>query len=194
MDSGTSIDTRNEEKKGKFGDEKASQLIPMSSYVQEYTLEPAPKANEFEIPLIRMIGKVQVKITNNLDKPITVKQLDIMNLRKGSLPIWLLPWGNNKYLETAGEGGAERLAPNLPTGETVEETDLFKEEIIPSEANKEVPAKIKDGAEGHNIKTYTRYIPEGNAGRERSCWVSISKAVLARSIPRASVSCAATTC
>lgn len=110
LDSGTSIDTRNEEKKGKFGDEKASRkLIPMSSYVQEYTLEPAPKANEFEIPLIRMIGKVQVKITNNLDKPITVKQLDIMNLRKGSLPIWLLPWGNNKYLETAGEGGAERL-------------------------------------------------------------------------------------
>ena len=165
LDSGTSIDTRNEEKKGKFGGEEASRKrIPMSSYAQEYTLKPAPAENKFEIPLIRMIGKVQVKITNNLDKPITVKQLDIMNLRKGSLPIWLLPWGNNKYLETAGEGGAERLAPNLPTGETVEETDLFKEEIIPSEANKEVPAKIKDGAEGHNIKTYTRYIPEGNAG------------------------------
>ena len=165
LDPGTSIDTRNEEKKGKFGGEEASRKrIPMSSYAQEYTLKPAPAENKFEIPLIRMIGKVQVKITNNLDKPITVKQLDIMNLRKGSLPIWLLPWGNNKYLETAGEGGAERLAPNLPTGETVEETDLFKEEIIPSEANKEVPAKIKDGAEGHNIKTYTRYIPEGNAG------------------------------
>lgn len=165
LDSGTSIDTRNEKKKGKFGGEEASRKrIPMSSYAQEYTLKPAPAENKFEIPLIRMIGKVQVKITNNLDKPITVKQLDIMNLRKGSLPIWLLPWGNNKYLETAGEGGAERLAPNLPTGETVEETDLFKEEIIPSEANQEVPAKIKDGAEGHNIKTYTRYIPEGNAG------------------------------
>jgi len=150
---------------GKFGGEEASRKrIPMSSYAQEYTLKPAPAENKFEIPLIRMIGKVQVKITNNLDKPITVKQLDIMNLRKGSLTIWLLPWGNNKYLETAGEGGAERLAPNLPTGETVEETDLFKEEIIPSEANQEVPAKIKDGAEGHNIKTYTRYIPEGNAG------------------------------
>ena len=165
LDSGTSIDTRNEEKKGKFGGEEASRKrIPMSSYAQEYTLKPAPAENKFEIPLIRMIGKVQVKITNNLDKPITVKQLDIMNLRKGSLPIWLLPWGNNKYLETAGEGGAERLAPNLPTGETVKETDLFNEEIIPSEANQEVPAKIKDGAEGHNIKTYTRYIPEGNAG------------------------------
>lgn len=165
LDSGTSIDTRNEEKKGKFGGEEASRKrIPMSSYAQKHTVLSVPAENKFEIPLIRMIGKVQVKITNNLDKPITVKQLDIMNLRKGSLPIWLLPWGNNKYLETAGEGGAERLAPNLPTGETVEETDLFKEEIIPSEANQEVPAKIKDGAEGHNIKTYTRYIPEGNAG------------------------------
>lgn len=165
LDSGTSIDTRNEEKKGKFGGEEASRKrIPMSSYAQEYTLKPAPAENKFKIPLIRMIGKVQVKITNNLGKPITVNQLDIMNLRKGSLPIWLLPWGNNKYLETAGNDGAERLAPNLPTGETVKETDLFKEEIIPSEANKEVPAKIKDGAEGHNIKTYTRYIPEGNAG------------------------------
>lgn len=168
LGSGTSIDTRNEEKKGKFGGEEASRkLIPMSSYAQEYTLKPAPAENKFEIPLIRMIGKVQVKITNNLDKPITVKQLDIMNLRKGSLPIWLLPWGNNKYLETAGNDGAERLAPDLPTGEVVAEEHLFDEKIIPSEANKEdniVPAKIKDGAEGHNIKTYTRYIPEGNAG------------------------------
>lgn len=83
LDSGTSIDTRNEEKKGKFGGEEASRKrIPMSSYAQEYTLKPAPAENKFEIPLIRMIGKVQVKITNNLDKPITVKQLDIMNLRK----------------------------------------------------------------------------------------------------------------
>lgn len=168
LDLGTSIDTRNEEKKGKFGGEEASRKrIPMSSYAQEYTLKPAPAENKFEIPLIRMIGKVQVKITNNLDKPITVKQLDIMNLRKGSLPIWLLPWGNNKYLETAGNDGTERLAPDLPTGEMVAEEHLFDEKIIPSGANKEdniVPAKIKDGAEGHNIKTYTRYIPEGNAG------------------------------
>lgn len=125
LGSGMSIDTRNEEGKGKFGGEEASRkLIPMSSYAQKYTVLSAPAENKLEIPLIRMIGKVQVEITNNLDKSITVNQLDIMNLRKGSQPIWLLPWGNNKYLETAGEGGAE----------------------------------------GHNIKTYTRYIPEGNAG------------------------------
>ena len=168
LDSGTSIDTRNEEKKGKFGGEEASRKrIPMSSYAQKHTVLPAPAENKFEIPLIRMIGKVQVEITNNLDKSITVNQLDIMNLRKGSLPIWLLPWGNNKYLETAGNDGTERLAPDLPTGEVVAEEHLFDEKIIPSGANKEdniVPAKIKDGAEGHNIKTYTRYIPEGNAG------------------------------
>lgn len=167
--SGNSIDGRNGTLGGKFGgtdtEGTGNRLrIPMSSYAQEHTLAPAPAPNTFKIPLIRMIGKIRVEITNNLSQAITVNRLDIMNLRKGSLPIWLLPWGNNKYLETAGEGGAERLAPNLPTGETVKETDLFNEEIIPSEANQEVPAKIKDGAEGHNIKTYTRYIPEGNAG------------------------------
>ena len=168
LDSGTSIDTRNEEKKGKFGGKEASrERIPMSSYAQQHTVLPAPAENKLDIPLIRMIGKVQVKITNNLDKSITVNQLDIMNLRKGSLPIWLLPWGNEKYLETAGNNAAERLAPDLPTGVMVEEEHLFDEKIIPSEADKEdniVPAKSTDGAEGHNIKTYTRYIPEGNAG------------------------------
>lgn len=167
----SSIDGRNGTP-GKFGgvtadnktNETTRRRIPMSSYAQAHTLSPAPETNSFEIPLIRMIGKVQVVITNNLSQAITVNRLDIKNLRKGSLPIWLLPWGDNKYLETAGNAGAESLAPNLPTGETVEETDLFKEEIIPSEENREVPAKSTGGAENHNIKTYTRYIPEGNAG------------------------------
>ena len=166
LDSGTSIDTRNEEKKGKFGGEEASRKrIPMSSYAQEYTLKPAPAENKFEIPLIRMIGKVQVEITNNLDKSITVNQLDIMNLRKGSLPIWLLPWGDNKYLETAGNAGAESLAPDLPTGKEVASEHLFNEEIIlaaATDAEKTVPAKNSNGTD--NVKTYTRYIPEGNAG------------------------------
>lgn len=47
----------------------------MSSYAQKHTVLPAPAENKFEIPLIRMIGKVQVEITNNLDKSITVNQL-----------------------------------------------------------------------------------------------------------------------
>ena len=158
------IDFRSKEP-GKFAPEQT--LIPMSSYAQVHTLSPAPEANAFEIPLIRMIGKVQVEITNNLDQPITVNQLDIMNLRKGSLPIRLLPWGENKYLETAGNEGAERQAPNLPGGETVADEDLFNEEIIPSETPGEdrvVPAKDGAGGSNNNIKTYTRYIPEGNAG------------------------------
>ena len=167
----SSIDGRNGTP-GKFGgvtadnktNETTRRRIPMSSYAQAHTLSPAPETNSFKIPLIRMIGKVQVVITNNLSQAITVNRLDIMNLRKGNLPIWLLPWGNNEYLETAGDADAESLAPNLPTGETVEETDLFKEEIISSEENREIPAKSTGGAENHNIKTYTRYIPEGNAG------------------------------
>lgn len=168
----SSIDGRNGTP-GKFGgvtadnktNETTRRRIPMSSYAQAHTLSPAPETNSFEIPLIRMIGKVQVVITNNLSQAITVNRLDIKNLRKGSLPIWLLPWGNNEYLETAGDADAESLAPDLPTGKEVASEHLFNEEIIlaaATDAEKTVPAKNSNGTD--NVKTYTRYIPEGNAG------------------------------
>ena len=168
--SGNSIDGRNGTLGGKFGgtdtEGTGNRLrIPMSSYAQEHTLAPAPAPNTFKIPLIRMIGKIRVEITNNLSQAITVNRLDIMNLRKGSLPIWLLPWGDNKYLETAGNAGAESLAPDLPTGKEVASEHLFNEEIIlaaATDAEKTVPAKNSNGTD--NVKTYTRYIPEGNAG------------------------------
>lgn len=165
--SGNSIDGRNEVA-GKFGgtdkEGTGNRLrIPMSSYAQERKLDPAPKTNEFDIPLIRMIGKVQVEITNNLSQAITVNKLDIMNLRKGSLPIWLLPWGTDKYLETAGNANVEQLAPNLPTGETVDpENDLFTETIVPGNDEKQIPGK-PDGNSTATTQSYTRYIPETNA-------------------------------
>ena len=167
LGSGASIDTRNEERKGKFGGEEASRkLIPMSSYAQEYTLKPAPAENKFEIPLIRMIGKVQVKITNNLGKPITVNQLDIMNLRKGSLPIWLLPWGNENYLEFKDNKDLEEpLAPSFPKDANppvVSLEDLYTESIKPGDNEKEIQAKHVDGENGSK-RAYIRYIPETNA-------------------------------
>ena len=167
LGSGASIDTRNEERKGKFGGEEASRkLIPMSSYAQEYTLKPAPAENKFEIPLIRMIGKVQVEITNNLDKSITVNQLDIMNLRKGSLPIWLLPWGNENYLEFKDNKDLEEpLAPSFPKDANppvVSLEDLYTESIKPGDNEKEIQAKPVDGENGSK-RAYIRYIPETNA-------------------------------
>ena len=167
LDSGTSIDTRNEEKKGKFGGEEASRKrIPMSSYAQKHTVLPAPAENKFEIPLIRMIGKVQVEITNNLDKSITVNQLDIMNLRKGSLPIWLLPWGNENYLEFKDDKDLEEpLVPSFPKDanpSVVSLEDLYTESIKPGDNEKEIQAKPVDGENGSK-RAYIRYIPETNA-------------------------------
>ena len=167
LDSGTSIDTRNEEKKGKFGGEEASRKrIPMSSYAQKHTVLPAPAENKFEIPLIRMIGKVQVEITNNLDKSITVNQLDIMNLRKGSLPIWLLPWGNENYLEFKDNKDLEEpLVPSFPKDanpSVVSLEDLYTESIKPGDNEKEIQAKPVDGENGSK-RAYIRYIPETNA-------------------------------
>ncbi len=165
--SGTSIDTRNAETSGKFGGEKDSRmLIPMSSYAQKHTVLPAPAKNKFEIPLIRMIGKVQVEITNNLDKSITVNQLDIMNLRKGSLPIWLLPWGNENYLEFKDNKDLEEpLAPSFPKDANppvVSPEDLYTEFIKPDDNEKEIQAKPVGGENG-NKRVYIRYIPETNA-------------------------------
>jgi hypothetical protein len=166
----SSIDGRNEVA-GKFGgtgtDGTGNRLrIPMSSYAQEHTLVPAPGTNSFEIPLIRMIGKVQVKITNNLSRAITVNKLDVMNLRKGSLPIWLLPWGTDKYLEFKGNMDLEQpLAPDFPndaTPPTVNPTDLFTEEILPGEDERYISGK-QDGSTDGSVKVYTRYIPETNA-------------------------------
>ena len=167
LDSGTSIDTRNEEKKGKFGGEEASRKrIPMSSYAQKHTVLPVPAENKFEIPLIRMIGKVQVEITNNLDKSITVNRLDIMNLRKGSLPIWLLPWGNENYLEFKDNKDLEEpLAPSFPKDANppvVSLEDLYTESIKPGDNEKEIQAKPVDGENGSK-RAYIRYIPETNA-------------------------------
>ena len=158
LDSGTSIDTRNEEASRK--------RIPMSSYAQKYTVLSAPAENKLEIPLIRMIGKVQVEITNNLDKSITVNQLDIMNLRKGSLPIWLLPWGNENYLEFKDNKDLEEpLAPSFPKDANppvVSLEDLYTESIKPGDNEKEIQAKHVDGENGSK-RAYIRYIPETNA-------------------------------
>ncbi|WP_439809339.1 hypothetical protein [Parabacteroides distasonis] len=171
--SGNSIDGRNGTP-GKFGgvtadnktNETTRRRIPMSSYAQAHTLAPAPKTNSFEIPLIRMIGKVQVEITNNLSQAITVNKLDIMNLRKGSLPIWLLPWGADKYLEFESGADLEQpLAPDFPnnaTPPTVNPEDLFTETIVPGDNEKQIPSK-PGGNSTATTQSYTRYIPETNA-------------------------------
>ncbi len=166
LDSGESIDRRNAVP-GKFGGEENSRKrIPMSSYVQEYTLQSAPADNKLEIPLIRMIGKVQVEITNNLSQSIIVNQLDIMNLRKGSLPIWLLPWGNENYLEFKDDKDLEEpLAPSFPKDANppvVSVGDLFSESIKPGDNEKEIQAGPTN-SENDNKRKYIRYIPETNA-------------------------------
>ena len=169
--SGNSIDGRNGTLGGKFGgtdtEGTGNRLrIPMSSYAQEHTLAPAPAPNTFEIPLIRMIGKVRVEITNNLSQAITVNRLDIMNLRKGSLPVWLLPWGNDQYLEFKGNVDLEQpLAPDFPNDATppvVNPEDLFTEKIVPGDDEKQILGKT-DGSANGSVQVYTRYIPETNA-------------------------------
>ena len=75
-----------------------------------------------------------------------------MNLRKGSLPIWLLPWGNENYLEFKDNKDLEEpLAPSFPKDANppvVSLEDLYTESIKPGDNEKEIQAKPVDGENG----------------------------------------------
>ena len=80
--------------------------FPMSSY--KYTKQIAPVENTLEIPMIRLLGKVSVEITNstNLDN-IIVKSLTLDKFRTTG-PIYLLP-----YDEAENKGTQNLLADNM---------------------------------------------------------------------------------
>ena len=106
LDSGTSIDTRNEEKKGKFGGEEASRKrIPMSSYATKAPVSENGE-NTADVTLFRMLGKVRIDLYNRMGttENVTLEKLSMGQFRKG--PIWLLPYGDGPELPEIG--------PNFP--------------------------------------------------------------------------------
>lgn len=102
------------------GDQK--QLIPMSSYGYTWTMKATD--NEFSIPLIRMIGKVRVKVQNALTENVTINQITIGKFQENR-PLYLKPYetvGENgvgdKYLEFAkgfDDYQYEHRGPSFPT-------------------------------------------------------------------------------
>ena len=82
--------------------------FPMSSYKYTKRIEPEPVENALEIPLIRLLGKVSVEITNstNSDK-VVVNSLTLDKFRTSG-SIYLLP-----YDEANNEGTKNLLAKNM---------------------------------------------------------------------------------
>lgn len=82
--------------------------FPMSSYKYTQRIEPEPVENALEIPLIRLLGKVSIEITNstNSDK-VVVNSLTLDKFRTSG-SIYLLP-----YDEANNEGTQNLLAENM---------------------------------------------------------------------------------
>lgn len=135
--------------------------IPMSSYGYEATVveNPSGSQNQVEIPLIRLIGKVDVDVTNATGKPITVNSITMGKFRTTG-NIYLLPYDaaegmDSKNLligKSSGTDDNKLLNPLFPTESESEGTDLTP--TIPDD-KKQLAAE-----EGQNKQTYSFYVNE----------------------------------
>lgn len=79
----------------KYNAATGKKYIPMSSYGHLENLQ----SDEYRvrIPLIRMIGKVQVTFDNQLEDNVTITAVKVGNFQER--PVFWVPWGKNHYLE-----------------------------------------------------------------------------------------------
>lgn len=131
--------------------------FPMSSY--KYPVTVQSNNLPLEIPLIRLLGKVEVEITNSTDlETLTVNGLTLNKFRTTG-PIYLLPYDE---AESEGEGTKNLLeddmessyVPLFPELEDDEEEDFTPVTLI----TKENPASIAKGKTG----TFWSYVNETN--------------------------------
>lgn len=127
-----------------FGDNDASafyltedghgKTIPMSSYETEISVGETEN-NTVQVVLFRMIGKVEITVSNQTGTDLTVKAISMGNFRKGS--IYLLPYktGDLTLNDLIKDGSIKDvLQPQLP--KDVEDGIYTRKVTIPAEGNK----------------------------------------------------------
>lgn len=133
---------------------EGSSYIPMSSY--GYTVTVKADNNSLRIPLIRLLGKVELDVTNSSGKDVTIEQLTMGKFREAGA-IYLLPYdvatgdngtGNLMITETSDE--RKLLNPSFPTASE----SMGKDWSLPNDAEKVLSASTT------NKRTYTFYINE----------------------------------
>lgn len=137
------------------GTKATGPYFPMSSY--KYPVTVQSNNPPLEIPLIRLLGKVEVEITNSTNlETLTVNGLTLNKFRTTG-PIYLLPYdeaeskGTKNLLEEDMESSYVPLFPEL---EDDEEEDFTPVTLI----TKENPASIAKGETG----TFWSYVNETN--------------------------------
>lgn len=129
--------------------------FPMSSY--KYSVKVQSNNPSLEIPLIRLLGKVEVEITNSTDLETLIVNGLTLNKFRTTGPIYLLP-----YDEAENEGTKNLLkedmessyVPLFPKLEDDEEEDFAPVTLI----TEENPASIEKGKTG----TFWSYVNETN--------------------------------
>ena len=138
------------------GTKATGPYFPMSSY--KYPVTVQSNNPPLEIPLIRLLGKVEVEITNSTDLETLIVNGLTLNKFRTTGPIYLLPYdeaeskGTKNLLEEDMESSYVPLFPNI-------EGEEGKEDFTPvTLITKENPASIEKGKTG----TFWSYVNETN--------------------------------
>ena len=140
--------------------------IPMSSY--GYTVTVSENNKSLSIPLIRLLGKVSLEVTNATGKKVNVDKITMGKFRTTG-EIYLLPYdvktgdnGKKGNLMVGKEDETKLLNPSFPTENEKEGSDWVYE---PTEENSALAAEETDEK---NKQTYTFYINEtGNQNQAK---------------------------
>ena len=136
-----------------FGDNDASafyltedghgKTIPMSSYETEISVGETEN-NTVQVVLFRMIGKVEITVSNQTGTDLTVKAISMGNFRKG--PIYLLPYAyGDLTLNDLISGGniSNALQPQFP--QNVDNATYVRTVAMPADGDK-ITASDSEGA------------------------------------------------
>lgn len=131
--------------------------IPMSSYGYTKTITENTTANLLEIPLIRLLGKVEIVVTNASGKDVTISKLQMGKFRKTG-NIFLLP-----YDVTADEDKWNLLVRDTETGLLNPSFPGTEKENVGEDYNVELTGdkgKIPYAQGAENKKTFSFYVNE----------------------------------
>lgn len=128
--------------------------IPMSSYGYDQYIKADTKELSESIALIRLIGKITVKITNLTGKPYTVNSLTMNDMREGE--IFLFPYDVDDYDKDGKpvrclflKEMIENYRPSFPTDGTA-----FDQPFTIADADKEIPSGTTEK------EIAVQYVPE----------------------------------
>lgn len=130
--------------------------IPMSSYGYTKTITENTMANLLKIPLIRLLGKVEIVVTNASGKDVTISKLQMGKFRKTG-NIFLLPYDvtadEDKWNLLVRDTETGLLNPSFPT----EKENVGKDYNVELTGDK---GKIPYAQGAENKKTFSFYVNE----------------------------------